>query len=202
MKPSFQILPLSFYQRATKTVARELLGKILIRTLPSGVQLIGKIVETEAYLGIKDRAAHTYGDRKTARTIPMYGDGGQAYVYLIYGLYECFNVVTQSVGIPEAVLVRAIEPLSGLEEMKKFRNTEKISELCSGPGKLCMAFQINRTFNEHQLNHEPLVIADPEGSFKKMAIVSTTRIGVDFAGSDALRKLRFYIKGNNFISKK
>lgn len=202
MKLPSSALPLSFYSRPTERVARELLGKLLVRTLNSGQILVGKIVETEAYLGISDRACHTFGDRKTPRTEPMYGDGGHAYIYLIYGMYDCFNVVTERAGVPEAVLIRALEPIEGIEVMSKLRNTSKLRNLCSGPGKLCQALQIDRSLNKHRLDSPPLLIAESEERLKKSQIIKTTRIGVDYAGEDAQRALRFYIKDNLFVSKR
>jgi DNA-3-methyladenine glycosylase len=200
--PDPQILPLDFYLRPTRIVAQELLGKFLVRILPDKQRLIGQIVETEAYLGINDRACHTYNNKKTTRTEPMFCEGGHAYVYLIYGMYECFNVVSEKKDIPEAVLIRALEPIAGVEQLKFNRKTEKLHNLCSGPGKLCKAMLIDRSFNRHKLDRPPLYITEGQSIVKKNQIISTTRIGVDYAGADARLKLRFYIKDNSFVSKK
>ncbi|MHA1675849.1 MAG: DNA-3-methyladenine glycosylase, partial [Candidatus Njordarchaeales archaeon] len=129
----------NFYERYTVDVARDLLGKVLVRVLSSEQILAGIIVETEAYRGQDDPASHAYG-RKTPRNAIMYGKPGYSYVYFIYGMYHCLNVVTEPEGVPAAVLIRAVEPIFGIELMKKYRNTDKISNLTNGPGKLCQAF--------------------------------------------------------------
>lgn len=195
-------LPAKFYQRDTITVAKELLGKKLVRQLSNGKILSGIIVEVEAYLGIKDRACHTYAGKRTQRTEPMYLDGAHSYIYLIYGMYDCFNVVTQSKEIPEAVLVRALEPVDGIEQMMRYRKTNNIHNLCSGPGKLCEALRINRELNGHLLTDLSLRIEDTEINITPKMICKKPRIGVEYAGSHAHWPLRFYIKNNNFVSKK
>jgi DNA-3-methyladenine glycosylase len=197
-----KVLPAEFYLRPTKIVAQDLLGKLLVRMLPNNKRLVGKIVETEAYLGINDRACHTYNNKRTKRTEPMYCEGGQAYVYLIYGMYECFNVVSERKNVPEAVLIRALEPLEGIEQMQINRQSTKLHNLCSGPGKLCKAMLIDRSFNNHKLDSPPLMILESVQSIDKKQIVRVPRVGVDYAGADAKLKLRFYLKGNAYISKK
>ena len=190
-----------FYQRPTTQVAMDLLGKRLVRVLPDGSLLSGLIVETEAYLGIRDRACHTFDNKRTPRTEPMYLEGAHAYIYLIYGMYHCFNVVTEKKDVPEAVLIRALEPDQGIEKMKKIRKTELIKNLCSGPGKLCRALKIDRTLNAHLLLKAPLFIEDVWESVKPSQIVKCPRVWVDYAGAHARWKLRFYIRGNEFVSK-
>jgi DNA-3-methyladenine glycosylase len=193
-------LPLKFYQRETTKVARELLGKILVHVV-QGQRIAGRIVETEAYLGEIDLAAHTFGGRRTERTSTMFMAGGHAYVYLIYGLHSCFNVVTLKQGTPEAVLIRALEPLEGLEQMRKRRpKAAKETDLTSGPGKLCAALGITRDQNALLLDSAELFIEDapPE---KKSEIIASPRIGVDYAGHAAKWPLRFSLKGNKFVSK-
>lgn len=202
MNVKYRILSKNFYLRATELVARELLGKILLRRLPNNKILSGKIVETEAYLGVHDRACHTYQNKQTTKTAAMYLDGGCSYVYLIYGMYDCFNVVTEKSGVPEAVLIRALEPLDGIEEMKRNRKKNMIKELCSGPGKLCQALKITRELNGHLLTQAPLLISDSDEIISSNEIVARPRIGVDYAGEDSKRLLRFYIRGNPYISKK
>jgi DNA-3-methyladenine glycosylase len=194
------ILPLEFYQRDTKKVAKELLGKILVHKV-RGKRIAGRIVETEAYLGVIDLAAHTYGGRKTERTSTMFMAGGHAYVYLIYGMHSCLNAVTKQVGVPEAVLIRAIEPTEGLEEMRRRRPVaRKDIDLTSGPGKLCAAFGITRKQNALLLTGDELFIEDAP-LLKRSQIIASPRIGVDYAEHAAEWPLRFSERGNAFVSK-
>lgn len=190
------LIPKEFYKNKTTIVARELLGSYLVRTLKNKV-LVGKIVETEAYLGFKDPACHSYKG-KTERCKVMFREGGYFYVYFIYGFYHCLNVVTEKEGIPEAVLIRALEPVEGIEIIKKFRKGKK--NLTSGPGVLCDGFKIDRKFNGHPAWEKPLQLYEPMD--KNFEIVQTKRVGVDYAGSARNWKLRFYIKNNPFVSKK
>lgn len=174
-------LPQAFYDRDTVTVARELLGKCLVH----GAR-VGRIVEVEAYIGQHDRASHS-SHGLTARNAPMFGPPGFAYVYLIYGMYWCMNVVTERAGHASAVLIRALEPVVGITG-----NTR-------GPGLLCCAMGIDRRLNGHDLRSDDFYIAGegPAG----FRIVKRPRIGVDYAGAWARRHLRFYIAGNPFISR-
>ncbi len=181
-----QKLPRTFYDRDTVMVARELLGKYLVHTA-GGVERIGRIVETEAYLGPHDRAAHS-ARGLTERTKIMFGPPGHAYIYLIYGMYYCMNVVTQPEGVASAVLLRAIEPV---------QNTDGRTQ---GPGLLCRAMHIDRRLNGHDLLSNDFYIAD-SGRPADFVIVKRPRIGVDYAGPWARRLLRFYIKDNPFVSK-
>jgi DNA-3-methyladenine glycosylase len=196
------ILQKSFYQQDIITVASDLLGKILVHESKEG-KTAGKIVETEAYLGPEDRAAHSSEGRRTARNEVMYGQKGHAYVYFIYGLYYCFNVTAGNVpGKPEAVLIRALEPVAGEEIMAKRRGRQvKASNLTNGPSKLCMAMDISKTQNRTDLTAPPLFIEDasvvPENN-----IVDTTRIGVDYSGEWKNKRWRFYIRKNKFVSVK
>lgn len=195
------LLPFSFYNRETLLVARELLGKILYHKSGEGVTS-GRIVETEAYLGSKDEASHAFRGCKGRAEI-MYGTPGQAYVYFTYGNHFCFNVVTHD-GEAGAALVRALEPLEGIEIMMKRRRVKNtrihdILELCSGPGKLTQAMDITRQHNGSVL-YDPkskLVILDAPVSSKKQ-IVSSTRIGIRQATE---RLYRFTLQGNRFVSK-
>jgi len=179
-------LPRSFYDRDTIRVARDLLGKRLVYQ-SRGVKRVAKIVEVEAYLGPHDLAAHS-AKGLTERTRVMFGPPGHAYVYLIYGMYHCLNVVTEREGHASAVLLRAVEPVENVE-----------GRTC-GPGLLCRAMHIDRRLNAHDLLSDNLFIAAPEnaGSF---TIVKRPRIGVDYAKHWARRHLRFYIKGNPFVSR-
>jgi DNA-3-methyladenine glycosylase len=178
-------LPREFYDRDTVQVARELLGKLLVHRV-DGARRVARIVEVEAYLGPHDLAAHSARGR-TARTQVMFGPPGHAYVYLIYGMYNCVNVVTQAEGTASAVLLRALEPV---------RNVEGRTQ---GPGLLCRAMGIDRRLNGHDLLSTSFCIADD--GIERPAIVKRPRIGVDYAGRWAKRLLRFYIRGNAFVSR-
>ena len=179
-------LPRAFYDRDTIVVAKELLGKYLVHR-SNHVKRVGKIVEVEAYLGPHDLAAHSAKGR-TERTKIMFGPPGHAYVYLIYGMHHCMNVVTERAGHASAVLLRAIEPVDNVE-----------GRTC-GPGLLCHAMKIDRRLNAHDLLSDNLFITSPEKS-ELFATVKRPRIGVDYAKHWAKRHLRFYIKGNPFVSR-
>ncbi len=197
------ILSRAFYQQEVMIVARELLGKILVHESPEGITA-GRIVETEAYMGPEDQAAHSSGGRRTARNEVMYGPKGHAYVYFIYGLYYCVNVTSGIVpGKPEAVLLRALEPVEGEDIMANRRGARegKAANLTNGPSRLCMAMGISKTQNKLDLTVPPLYINDAP-SISTLDIVETTRIGVDYAGEWKSRPWRFYIKGNRFVSVK
>lgn len=180
-------LPRAFYDRDTVAVAMELLGKNLVH-LSNGVERIGRIVEVEAYLGPHDLAAHS-SRGLTERTKVMFGPPGHAYVYMVYGMYYCMNVVTEREGHASAVLLRAVEPV---------RNVEGRTE---GPGRLCRSMNIDRRLNGHDLTSDDFYIADMPGT-EPPRIVKRPRVGVDYAGRWAKRHLRFYIKDNPFVSKK
>jgi DNA-3-methyladenine glycosylase len=182
-----QKLPRRFYDRDTKLVALDLLGKHLVLKA-GGVERIGKIVEVEAYLGEHDLAAHSSKGR-TARTQIMFGPPGHAYVYLIYGMYFCMNVVTEPEGHASAVLIRALEPI------------KNILEKTSGPGLLCRAMQIDKSLNGHDLMSDDFFIAAPTDA-EKFSTVKRPRIGVEYAKHWAKRHLRFYIKGNAHVSRR
>jgi len=175
----------SFYDRDTIAVARELLGKYLVHA-SRGVERIGRIVEVEAYLGAHDLAAHS-SKGLTERTKVMFGPPGHAYVYLIYGMYHCMNVVTEREGHGSAVLLRAIEPIQNAEGRTQ------------GPGLLCQAMHIDQRLNAHDLLSNDFYIAAPSRS-EPLLIVKRPRVGVGYAGLWARRHLRFYLKGNSFVS--
>ena len=181
-----QKLPRAFYDRDTIVVAKELLGKFLVHQ-SRGVKRVGRIVEVEAYLGPHDLAAHSAKGR-TKRTEIMFGPPGHAYVYLIYGMYHCMNVVTEREGHASAVLLRAVEPVKNVE-----------GRTC-GPGLLCRAMKIDRQLNAHDLLSENFYITAPTKT-ESFAIVKRPRIGVDYAKHWAKRHLRFYIKDNPFVSR-
>ena len=190
-----------FYQRANVVkIARELLGKALLTNI-DGVITGGIIVETEAY-SWKERGCHAYGQRKTARNAIMFGPGGFSYVYLCYGIHYLFNVVTNEPETPEAVLVRALEPLTGLGEMKARRGLlQNDFHLTSGPGKLTKALGIDRSFNGKSLLDDEIWIEDPGTKVAANKIVVSERIGIDYAGEDARLPWRFSLKGNRFVSR-
>jgi DNA-3-methyladenine glycosylase len=189
-------LPRAFYARPSPVVAQECLGKILVLETEDG-PLSGRIVETEAYLGIPDKAAHSYGGRRTLRNEVMYGPPGHAYVFLVYGLHDHLNLVTCATGDPCAVLVRAVEPLSGEGRMRQRRPVEAQTALTSGPGKLCRAFGIDRSYNGHDLCCSPLFLVDGPAPAR---VVRTPRIGVEYAGAWARRCLRFIDPDSRFVS--
>jgi DNA-3-methyladenine glycosylase len=196
------ILGESFYQKDTITVARELLGKNLVHESKEGTT-IGRIVETEAYRGPEDHAAHSSGGRRTARNEVMYGHKGHAYVYFIYGLYYCFNITAGNVpGKPEAVLIRAIEPIAGEEIMAKRRGQQvKVANLTNGPSKLCRAMGLSKAQNKTDLTAPPVYIKDSP-IVPQYDIVETTRVGVDYSGEWKNMPWRFYIRDNRFVSVK
>lgn len=185
----------SFFARDTATVAEELLGCFLIHNTPKG-PIGGHIVETEAYLGYSDPACHSCKGR-TKRNEVMFLGSGLVYIYLIYGLYYCLNFTTASKDKPEAVLIRAIEPVTGIEMMQSNRNKTATRDLCSGPGKLAQALAVDEILNGTKVG-EKVTITAGIGIFKNQ-IVRTTRIGISQAADFPLR---FYIKNNPFISKK
>ncbi|WP_165250124.1 DNA-3-methyladenine glycosylase [Paludisphaera soli] len=182
------ILPRSFYDRNAKEVAPDLLGMNLVRTL-DGEARVGRIVETEAYLGPPDLAAHSTKG-KTRRTSVMYGPPGYAYVYLIYGMYHCLNAVTGPGEHSSAVLIRALEPVSGIEGAT------------NGPGRLCRSLAIDLTLYGHDLSAGELVIARPDEPDEAFTIATRPRIGVDYAKEWALEPLRFLIEGNSWVSRR
>ena len=192
-------LPRSFYLRPTITVAKDLLGKYLVRSYKSK-PLVGMIVEVEAYLGDKDPASHAYRG-KTKRNEVMFKEGGHLYVYFTYGMHFCSNVVTEEEGIGHAVLLRALEPVQGIEVMRKNRGFDSSGKndknLTNGPAKLCQALGIGRNENGTDLLGDDIFIADGM-TIKKSQIVSSTRIGIT---NGKEKKLRFYLKGNAFVSR-
>lgn len=201
------ILSKDFYRRDALEVAKNLLGKILVRDI-DGIILKGKIVETEAYIGSIDKASHAYNGRRTKRTEPLFRKGGCAYVYFIYGLYNCFNVVSGESDDAQGVLIRALEPLNNFDyiSLKRFNekyenlSSNKKKDLTNGPSKLCMAFNINNNDNYKILYEKgDLYIED---DFEKHEIVETTRIGINYSEEAIDFPWRFYIKDNKYVSKK
>jgi DNA-3-methyladenine glycosylase len=194
-------LPGAFYERSNVvTVARQLLGKILITDLPGGLTS-GRIVETEAYNGIVDRASHAWSGRRTRRTEVMFGPGGTAYVYLIYGIHHLFNVVTNKSDVPHAVLIRALEPLVGIPVMLKRTGKPRLDHtLTRGPGNLSRALGLLTTHTGTSLHGHDIWIGDDGYRPRRGGIIATPRIGVDYAGEDASLPYRFFLKGNPYVS--
>jgi DNA-3-methyladenine glycosylase len=192
-----------FYTRGdTLLVARELLGKRLV--VPSqGARVSGIIVETEAYLGPEDKAAHSFNHRRTPRTEVMYERGGAAYVFFIYGMYYQFNVVVNRAEIPHAVLVRAVEPEEGVELMRARRlAVRRDRDLTNGPGKLCQAFSIDRTLNGEDLRGGRVWLEDAGYQVPGQLVSSGPRVGIDYAEEFVDKHWRFWIKDNPYVSRK
>lgn len=192
------VLPRSFYGRDTIEVAKDLLGKVLVREMPAGRMAV-KIVETEAYVGPHDKACHA-SRGMSERNKVMFGEPGHAYVYFIYGMYHCLNIVTERDGYPAAVLIRAGEPLEGEDIMWGLRKTARSrGELTSGPGKLCRAMSIDKTLNGADLCKKgPLYVEN--GNQKRNEIISCRRIGIDYAAEYRDKPWRFYLKNNPYVS--
>jgi DNA-3-methyladenine glycosylase len=195
----------SFYMRNTLIVAKELLGRVLVHKTPEGVSK-GRIVETEAYMGPEDKGAHSYGGRHTPRMDPLYKTGGFAYIYQLHGYNYCLNVVTQKENIPQAVLIRALEPVEGLELMIRRRNIDistksKFKNLTNGPSKLCQAMAIDTSLNGIDLCGDELFIISGADLRSDEEIVATKRIHIDYAEEYKDKPWRFLLKGNEFVSK-
>ena len=194
-------LPRDFYTRSNVLeVARDLLGKKLVVPRRDGARVAGIIVETEAYRGPEDRASHAYNGRRTNRTETMYGIGGTAYVYFIYGMYHQFNVVTNVAGVPHAILVRAVEPSEGLDIMRRRRKGRSERELTSGPGRLCLAMGIDRKFDQADLLGERVWI-EAGVSISPRQIARGPRVGIDYAEAWVMKPWRFWVRDNPFVSK-
>jgi len=196
-------LAINFFRRENVLqVAEELLGKLLVTT-KGGITTSGRIVECEAYAGVPDKASHAYGGRRTNRNEVMYGEAGVAYVYLCYGIHHLFNVVTHLKDIPHAILIRSIEPVKGINDMLARTGKKKLDNtLTRGPGNLSKALGINIADSGTLLTGKKIFLADDGFVYSKKEIFTSPRIGVDYAGEDALLPYRFYIKGNPFVSGK
>ncbi|MFZ7101873.1 MAG: DNA-3-methyladenine glycosylase [Peptococcaceae bacterium] len=201
------VLDRDFYNRDSLIVAQELLGKVLVHET-DGQKIAAIIVEAEAYMGIKDKAAHSYGGKRTSRVEVMYGGPGFAYVFMIYGMYYCFNIVTREAGNPQAVLIRAVEPGEGLERMarKRFKksydqlNRRQIIGLTNGPGKLCQALLIDKALNGEDLCGSKLYVE--EGEKENFRVIAAKRVGIDYAGEAKDYPWRYYIEDNPYVSVK
>ena len=193
----------AFYNRPdVLTIAKELLGKIIV-TRFNGVLTSARIVETEAYRGVIDRASHAYGGRRTQRTEVMFGEAGKAYVYLCYGIHFLFNIVTNVKDIPEAVLIRAAEPILGIDEMLKRTKKPKADyTLTKGPGNVSKALGIDKIHTGFSLFSDEFYLATDGFVPEVKDIIATPRIGVDYAGEDALLPYRYYLKNSPYVSGK
>lgn len=203
MKNKFNKLPLNFYTHDNVIqIAKDLLGKFLMTRINGEIVTGGKIVETEAYAGVTDRASHAFGNRRTVRTEPMFAEGGISYVYLCYGIHNLFNIVTNKSDIPHAVLIRAIEPTVGIDLMIQRRKKKKLDfTLTAGPGSLSEAMGITRNQNSVSLLDDEIWIEDHGISFPEEMIIASPRVGVGYAKEDALLPWRFRVKENPWISK-
>ena len=190
-----------FYTRSNVLeVARDLLGKELVVLARNGERVAGIIVETEAYRGPEDRASHAYNGRRTNRTETMYGIGGTAYVYFVYGMYHQFNVVTNVADVPHAILIRAVEPVEGLDSMRRRRRGRSEYELTSGPGRLCLALGIDRRLDKADLLSDRVWLE--EGiSISARQVARGPRVGIDYAESWVMKPWRFWVRDNPFVSR-
>ncbi len=198
----FRPLSQSFFRRPAEAVARDLLGRYLVREL-DGESLALRLVETEAYLGAPDRASHAWAGRRTPRNESLYLPGGHAYVYFIYGMHYCLNAVTGEAGVGSAVLLRAGEPMAGEERMRENRRLTakaRAGDLAGGPGKICQALAIGRELDGVLLDRPPLYLARGEPA-KTAEVVASPRIGVGYAGEAAGWPLRFSLRGNPHVSR-
>lgn len=190
-----------FYTRGDVTlVARELLGKVLCTEI-DGVLTSGMIVETEAY-SQRERACHAFGGKRTARTEIFYNDGGLSYVYLCYGIHYLFNVITNTADVADAVLIRALEPLDGIDTMLERRGMHQIEHrIAAGPGSVSRAMGIDKSHNGLDMTHREIWIEDRGISYKKAQIIASPRVGVDYAGEDAKLPWRYRLKDSPWTSK-
>jgi DNA-3-methyladenine glycosylase len=190
-----------YHSNDTVSVARGLLGKLIVVPDEQGRRVSGMIVETEAYLGVEDRAAHSYAGRRTPRNEITYAAGGHVYVFFVYGMYYQLNVVTGPADHPHVVLIRAVEPVEGIDIMRERRGKMPDKNLTSGPGKLCIALDIDRSLNGEDLLGGKIWLEDHR-SFDAADIAAGTRIGIDYAGEDATKPWRFWVKDNAYVSRK
>lgn len=197
----------SFYERDTLTVAKELLSCVLVHVTPEGTTK-GRIVETEAYMGPEDKGAHSYRGRHTPRMDPLYKTGGFAYIYQLHGYNYCINVVTQKEDMPQAVLIRAVEPVEGLELMAQRRKIDisegkisKLKNLTNGPSKLCQAMAIGTSLNGIDLCGDEVFITSPAGLNREEEILAAPRVHIDYAEEYRDKLWRFLLMGNGFVSR-
>lgn len=196
-----EIIKKDFYLRNGLDVARDLLGKIIVREIDEE-KFYFKIVETEAYLGPEDKGAHSYGGKVTPRTKPIFEEGGITYIYLIYGMYYCLNIVANKMDVPHCVLIRAVEPLNekaiAFSKVNRPIKSKKLQDLTNGPGKLCKALKIDKVLNEIDVTKKgALYILEGE---EPKEIVMDKRINIDYAEEYKDKEWRFYIQGNPYVS--
>jgi len=196
-----RVSPDFFLRKDTVRVAKDLLGKLLVVPAADGSRVSGMIVETEAYMGIQDKAAHGYGGRRTARNEITYAEGGHVYVFFVYGMYYQLNLVTGPAEHAHVVLVRAVEPVEGIEIMHSRRGPMPEKNLTSGPGKLTIAFGIDRSYNGAHLSGNRIWVEEYK-KFRRSEISSGARVGIDYAEEFVNMPWRFYVEGNLFVSRK
>ncbi len=196
-------IPLSFYARKDVVlIAKELIGKIIVTNFGGNITS-GKIVETEAYVAITDKASHSFGNRRTARNEHMYSPPGTAYIYICYGMHQMLNIVTNDKNVPDAILIRAIEPLKGIDIMLKRTSKKKLDKtLTRGPGNVGKALGIFKHHSGSHLLDDVIYLLNAKDKISNDQIGISKRIGVEGAGADALLPYRFYVKGNKYVSGK
>jgi DNA-3-methyladenine glycosylase len=196
-------LTIEFYnQKNVTAIARQLLGKILVTNIDGNITS-GRIIETEAYAAITDKASHAWAGKRTVRNEYMYAQAATAYVYICYGIHQMFNVVTNKKGIPDAVLIRAIEPMEGIDSMTERTGKSRADKtITKGPGNLSKALGIDKIHSGENLLHNRIYIMRDDTLFTAAQIGVSKRIGVDYAGPDAFLPYRFYVKGNKYVSGK
>src|SRR5688500_2697894 len=190
-----------FIRTDTLRIARDLLGKLLVVPTSDEQRVSGMIVETEAYLGELDKAAHSFGGRRTARNEVTYAEGGHVYVFFVYGMYYQLNLVTGLTDHPHVVLIRALEPVEGIQTMRERRGAMKDRNLTSGPGKLCIALEITRELNGEDLTDSGRIWVEEFRNVKKSEVSSGPRVGIDYAEEFVHEPWRFWIAGNPYVSK-
>jgi DNA-3-methyladenine glycosylase len=198
-----------FFAVDAATLARRLLGQVLVRALPQGERLAGRIVETEAYLGAPDKASHAFRGRRTPRTEPMFARGGTSYVYFTYGMHHCMNISASEAGVPHAVLIRALEPLEGVATMRLLRmrsagggSTPRDADLCRGPGRLCAALAIDRTLSGVDMTSSDRLFVElaRTRALPASRLAVTRRVGVEGAGAWGRRRLRWLVREHPCVS--
>ena len=196
-------VPLSFYDRKDVVkIAKELLGKIIVTNI-DGLFTSGRIVETEAYVGISDKASHSFSGRRTAKNEHMYSAPGTAYIYICYGMHQMMNIVTNEKEIPDAVLIRAIEPLKGIDIMLQRTGKDQLDKtLTRGPGNVGKALGIFKHHSGLHLLDEQIYLLDDGHKIPEEKLGVSKRIGVESAGADGLLPYRFFVKGNKYVSGK
>lgn len=194
-------LPRSFYKRTdVVTIARELLGKIVVTNI-DGITTSGRIVETEAYVAFTDKASHSFNGRRSAKNEHMYGAGGTSYIYICYGIHQMLNIVTNEKNIPDAVLVRALEPMEGIAAMLVRTGKNQLDNtLTKGPGNVGKALGLLKHHSGINLMDDTIGLYKDRFELKEEQVGLSKRIGVDYAGEDALLPYRFFIKGNPYVS--